>query len=40
MGITAFYGASMEDEDAFKLLKAAYDMGYRRNEPRKEHQNG
>ena len=30
MGITAFYGASMEDEDAVKLLKAAYDMGYRR----------
>eukprot|EP00435_Cladocopium_sp_Y103_P028644 s48_g7.t1 len=29
MGITAFYGASMEDEDAVKLLKAAYDMGYR-----------
>ena len=30
MGITAFYGASMEDEDAVKLLRAAYDMGYRR----------
>ena len=30
MGITAFYGASMEDDDAVKLLKAAYDMGYRR----------
>eukprot|EP00438_Fugacium_kawagutii_P033413 Skav204340 [mRNA] locus=scaffold55:219838:223659:+ [translate_table: standard] len=29
MGITAFYGASMEDADAVKLLKAAYDMGYR-----------
>ncbi len=29
MGITAFYGASMEDEDAVKLLQAAYDMGYR-----------
>lgn len=29
MGITAFYGSSMEDEDAVKLLQAAYDMGYR-----------
>eukprot|EP00913_Durusdinium_trenchii_P026121 g24504.t1 len=29
MGITAFYGTSMEDEDCVKLLKAAYDMGYR-----------
>jgi len=29
MGITAFYGASMEDDKAIELLKAAYDMGYR-----------
>jgi len=29
MGITAFYGASMEDDKAVELLKAAYDMGYR-----------
>lgn len=29
MGITAFYGAPMEDEDALKLLKGAYDKGYR-----------
>ena len=37
MGITAFYGASMEDEDAFKLLKEAYDMGYRLLSCEKEH---
>jgi len=29
MGITAFYGDSMEDDKAVELLKAAYDMGYR-----------
>lgn len=29
MGITAFYGAAMEDDQVFELLKAAYDMGYR-----------
>ncbi|CAJ1387111.1 unnamed protein product [Effrenium voratum] len=29
MGITAYYGASMEDEPAIELLKAVYDMGYR-----------
>lgn len=28
MGITAFYGAPMEDAAALKLLKGAYDAGY------------
>jgi aryl-alcohol dehydrogenase-like predicted oxidoreductase len=29
MGITAFYGDSMADDDAIKLLQAAYDSGTR-----------
>mmetsp|Transcript_60960 Transcript_60960/g.137490 ORF Transcript_60960/g.137490 Transcript_60960/m.137490 type:complete len:331 (-) Transcript_60960:78-1070(-) len=29
MGITAFYGAAMEDDKAVELLKSVYDMGYR-----------
>ena len=36
MGITAFYGSSMEDEDAVKLLQAAYDMGYRYHGTKKQ----
>ena len=29
MGVTAFYGPSMEDGPAVELFKAAYDMGYK-----------